>query len=204
MILHISTEGATAGTIKQSSLEGSVLPWFERWYEGPVPESLSRDDLLHDRTQYFMTGNQEEDRSTRFLTETFTKMRKEEFADLSRYGEIVLWFNSTVGEQLNLIDVITQIQEEASQPLRLTRVAPAGCNQAHSTAQLAELGPGRLEALVGSVRWGIICMAGFSDGRSTSAGRIHCVQLRGPPRTVRGSRTFPRGTPRSRQRFVPI
>lgn len=143
MILHISTEGATAGTIKQSRLGGSVFDWTEHWYEGPVPESLSRDDLDRHRIQYIRSMKDGKDQLEQSVIESSRERRKKLFAELPKYTEIVFWFNSTVGEQLNLLDVLVQLGTQELTVVRYTRVRTEGPPYQYRSSQLAEFGAKR-------------------------------------------------------------
>ncbi len=109
MILHICSEDSTAGRLGLSGLGGVFLPWYECWCDGPVPSHVTRSELEEQRLRYFAASEDIEE--AREWSQRIKSPRNEAFAKLNEIDEIVFWFNSTVSEQLNLIDVLTQLQE---------------------------------------------------------------------------------------------
>jgi len=100
--LHITSEQKTAITIKSSSIEGDVLVWQDALYEGPLVTGESLNRLSSIRANYFAGLGWGDYADILALY----NHRNNIIASFLQFTEIVLWFDSGLNNQLQLIQLI--------------------------------------------------------------------------------------------------
>src|SRR4051812_6652016 len=99
-MLHVTNGDSAVGAIRASGARGEILPWRDILHEGPVPARLD-DAELRDVRARFLAGAGSTDAAA---AEADMARRDEAIATAS--GEIVLWFESDLYDQLQLLQVL--------------------------------------------------------------------------------------------------
>jgi len=102
-ILHITNDETTAKNLRDAGIGGDIVAWQDALYEGPVVNDLSLVKLSMVRAEYFSKlgwGNKEE------IWQRFKK-RNEKIMAFQNYHEVVLWFDYSLYDQLQLLQLIS-------------------------------------------------------------------------------------------------
>ena len=113
--LHVANGLSTTMTIEAAGIPGACSIWADPLYDGPVPSGLSDHELLEARMQ-FLAGHEAAADSWNDMREWRAAMARHE-----THGELVLWFEHDLFDQLNLIHVLTWIRAHlpAAKPVSL-------------------------------------------------------------------------------------
>jgi hypothetical protein len=146
-MLHITNGESVIHSFGASSITGSYLSWMDVLHDGPVPytstlEALS--DLRAHALQKFGWGTYDEIRSA-------FAARDRTLLDFHRYGEVVLWFEHDLFDQLQLLQLLDWFSAEDLAHGRLSLIQINGYPGIHpfhglgqlTGDQLAELFPTR-------------------------------------------------------------
>lgn len=110
--LHVANGTSTTATIEAAGIPGACSIWADPLYEGPVPGGLSEAELLEVRARYLGPADAPEHdlRSWRSPLERHES-----------YDELTLWFEHDLFDQLNLVQLLTWIQDHlpAMKPVSL-------------------------------------------------------------------------------------
>ena len=121
-LLHVTNGDVAADLIRLAGLPGDVLPWRDVLHEGPVPASLDAPALAEVRARFI------DERGWAPYEAILTELRARDAALERAAGdpavEIVLWFESDLYDQLQLLQVLD----------RLDRLAGAGRTASSSSA----------------------------------------------------------------------
>ena len=105
--VHVTNGDSAAGTLAQTSLGGSALPWRDVLHEGPLP--LGSRPAFLDARAGFLASTGWGSRTT--LAAAF-RARDEELLGALRAGRpVVLWFEHDLYDQLQLLDVLALVAE---------------------------------------------------------------------------------------------
>ena len=112
MLLHVTNGDSAAGTLRETSLGGEVLAWRDVLNEGP----LLRDGFREARAAFLSScGWGEEDA---LLADIEARDRR--LADTVADGaDVVLWFEHDLYDQLQLVQVITLLDEHDADVLNV-------------------------------------------------------------------------------------
>lgn len=124
--LHIANGTSTADTIQKAGIPGETSIWADPLHEGPVPGSLTDEQLLEVRARHLASPDSGLDPAD--TTAELRRWRRVIDAR-SSYDELVLWYEHDVFDQLNLIQLLNWIG-----PSRGRRPAPIAWRSAASTA----------------------------------------------------------------------
>ena len=112
--LHVTNGDSAAGTLRQTSLAEHVLPWQDVLHEGPVPAVPEAE--LRRRRAAFLAEDGHAD------TETVLRSLEARDATLTAGagGDVVLWFEADLYDQLQLAQVLARLGELDVDPGRVT------------------------------------------------------------------------------------
>ena len=104
-------------TIEAARIPGAVSIWADPLHDGPVPGALSDAELLDVRARH-LGGTTEPSFSE---TVAGLKAWRRIIAEHDAYGELVLWYEHDLFDQLNLIQLLTWIRDHvpSSKPVSL-------------------------------------------------------------------------------------
>jgi hypothetical protein len=114
--LHVTNGDSAAGTLLEMSLVERVLPWRDVLHEGPVP-AVADDELRRIRAAFLAEDAPEDATSIeRWLEE------RDRNLTAGAAGELVLWFEADLYDQLQLIQVLARLAELRVDPARITLI----------------------------------------------------------------------------------
>jgi hypothetical protein len=114
--LHATNGDSAAGTLRQTRLASSVVPWRDALHEGPVP-AVSDPELRRRRADFLAEDAPEQsDEILRWLE------HRDETLAMNRDGEYVLWFEADLYDQLQLIQILAKLRELGVPAQRITLI----------------------------------------------------------------------------------
>lgn len=118
-MLHITNGDAAVAALTRAGIAAAdALPWRDVLHEGPVPAGLTLDELSVVRADFIAAcGWGERD----VLQEHF-RQRDVRLAGAQAEDEAVLWFESDLYDQLQLLQLIDWFVDPAHRPARLSLV----------------------------------------------------------------------------------
>jgi hypothetical protein len=118
-MFHITNGDCAAAALARAGIpDEDVLPWRDVLHEGPVPTGLTLDELSSVRAAFIAQCGWGDLDTVR---EEF-RLRDCRLAGLQAEHEAVLWFESDLYDQLQLIQLLDWFAEPAHRPQRLTLV----------------------------------------------------------------------------------
>src|SRR5687768_2280946 len=146
--LHVTNGDAAAEPLRRAGLGGEVLPWRDVLHEGPVPAGLAPAELNRVRAR-FLAGE-----GPAGFEEVLADLEARDralAAAAAGGGEVVLWFEHDLYDQLQLLQVLDRLADGAAVRARVSLVCIGefpGVEPFHglgqlSPEQLASLHPGR-------------------------------------------------------------
>jgi hypothetical protein len=130
--LFVTNGDCAEEAIAAAGLEGELLSWLDVLHEGPVPAGLDRAALREVRATFIAAA----DRGDAAAVESRLRARDERLDAAG--GEIVLWFESDLSDQLQLMQVLDALSP--SHDIALVLV------DEHPFRGVSELGPAELRA----------------------------------------------------------
>jgi hypothetical protein len=108
-MLHITNGDSAKAAIEMAGLGGTVLPWQDVLHEGPVPAGLSLAQLRGIRAAFI--ANQGWGTYDTILAQF---VQRDEIAlRASEYEQVYLWFEHDLFDQLQLIQVLSVLSDDA-------------------------------------------------------------------------------------------
>jgi len=103
--LHVTNGDSAADLIREAGIPGEILPWRDVLHDGPVPRDLSLAELSRVRASYLASAGAGEFSE---LAQEFVARDTllERFPD---FGQLVLWFEWDIYDQLQLIQILDTI-----------------------------------------------------------------------------------------------
>ncbi len=99
--LHVTNGDSAADLIRQSGIEGDVLAWRDPMHHGPFPHGLDLDASSAVRARY-LAG----DSLDPHQIEQEFRRRNDRLRRAARDGEIVLWFEHDLLDQLQILEIL--------------------------------------------------------------------------------------------------
>lgn len=134
MLLHITNGESVIRGFQEAQLEGAYLSWTDLLYEGPVPQ-LPLDELSPVRARFIADiGWKSYEKALTGLSS-----RNETLKSFRRYGEVVLWFEHDLTDQLQLIQLLAWFAGQDPGATRLSLInidAYPGIARFHGLGQL--------------------------------------------------------------------
>ncbi|MBA3843649.1 MAG: DUF1835 domain-containing protein [Actinobacteria bacterium] len=134
---------SVAGALGATNLGGAVLSWQDVLHEGPVPAG-SRGALLAARSEFLAAsgwGDVAEIRAS------FEARDAQLLTALAGGGEVVLWFEHDLYDQLQLVDVLSLAAAEGGDASRIELIVIGAFPGRPDFRGLGELTPAELESL---------------------------------------------------------
>jgi hypothetical protein len=145
--LHITNGDSAGGSLRETNLPGAgvpggVLAWRDVLHEGPVPDDLPEAELRAVRA--------------RALAERWHLDERQVLADLTardgslerhQEGELVLWFEADLYDQLQLIQVLAMLRGLGVDPSHVSLICIGEYPEIAHFGGLGELQPGQLVQL---------------------------------------------------------
>jgi len=116
-LLHVTNGESAGNTLRQTALGGAVLPWQDVLHAGPVPQ-VARRELLRLRAGFLSDAGWG---TRRAIVGSLERRDAQLLRALRDNGEVVLWFEHDLYDQLQLLDVLA-LAHEAGVPPQLVVV----------------------------------------------------------------------------------
>jgi hypothetical protein len=110
--LHVTNGESAGNTLRQTALGGDVVVWRDVLHEGPVPD-VPRAELLRVRATFLAGcgwGTPDE------LESSLEERDRRVLEALRGGGQVVLWFEHDLYDQLQLLDALTLARETGVMP----------------------------------------------------------------------------------------
>ncbi len=120
MILIVTNGKTGVDAIQEAGIEGEVFSWDDVLHDGPVPGGYTLDVLSELRARFIASQGEGD---FEVIHAAFIA-RDELLATASAYEELVLFFEHDLYDQLQLIQVLSLLQEEIESPPKVTLVHP--------------------------------------------------------------------------------
>jgi hypothetical protein len=135
--LHISNGSVLTNRLNELNIEGEILTWQEMLCEGPTVEQVYSDEFSKLRKNFFSTFYDID------LVISEIKQELDKLNHSENYSEIILWFEYDLFCHINMIAVISLIQQKKiKRPLYL--VCSGKVERNKNLKGLAELNAGQL------------------------------------------------------------
>ena len=138
-ILHITNGSSLTDYLNELDFNGDFLTWHEMLCEGPTTKYIDSDEFLKER-QSFLNDYYDVE-----IDEYEYKMELHKLDDLSNYTEIVLWFEYDLYCHINLIAVISLLEQKHN-TLPLYLVCSGRIHGEHDLKGLSELSPEQIQS----------------------------------------------------------
>lgn len=122
--------------MQEAAIAGDILPWRDVLHDGPVPDSLTLDELSQIRIQFIIErgwGTPEK------IKDSFVE-RDQALQSFKKYSKIILWFEHDLYDQLQMLQILDWF---SSNPLERTQLALICTDQ-----YLGTLTPDEMKGLV--------------------------------------------------------
>ena len=121
-MLHVTNGDSAAGVLVQTGLPGDVIPWRDVLHEGPVSAWLSSEELRRARARFLASCGWGDER----LIHATLSMRDLVLDDLAERPEVVLWFETDLYDQLQLLQVLDRLARRPELAIPISLVRPEG------------------------------------------------------------------------------
>ena len=154
--LHVANGTCTTGLIRAAGIPGARSIWADVLYEGPVPGGLTDAELLDVRERFHSGPSDPSDithaawRGSDPSLDPANDLRQWRAA-IERhesYGELILWFEHDLFDQLNLIQLLPWIREHVPATKPVSLICPGSFPGHPSFKGLGELQPFELASLL--------------------------------------------------------
>lgn len=105
-ILHITNGDSLTQMLKELNVEGDYLTWQEMLCEGPTEIKIDTSSFFNKRKEFLNTNYDIEINEVEYVSEI------QKFNQLEDYSEIVLWFEYDLFCHINLVAVISLLQQK--------------------------------------------------------------------------------------------
>ena len=120
--LNITNGDSAVGSLSDAGIEGKIIAWRDVLHEGPVDATLSLDELSKQRAR-FIAGNNWDDFA--HVSGNFVE-RDRMIQHLDYFGEVVLWFEDDLYDQLQLIQLLDFFSNGAADGKKLSLIVVDG------------------------------------------------------------------------------
>jgi hypothetical protein len=141
--LHVTNGTCTTGLIEAAGIPGALSIWADPLYEGPVPGGVTDTELLEVRARHLADGL--EPAEVDGVNDPRLWRRMIERHD--SYDELILWFEHDLFDQLNLIQLLTFIDQRLPGRMPVSLVCIGSFPGHPHFKGLGELRPGDLPDL---------------------------------------------------------
>jgi hypothetical protein len=174
MTLHVTNGDVAAEGIRRSGIGGEVLPWRDVLHEGPVPAGLSPDALAEVRARFIA------ERGWAPYEQVRAEVDARDRTLAAAGGEVVLWFEHDLYDQLQLLQVMDRLAETDGARGRVSLVCIGSFPGVEPFHGLGQLTPEQLASLhptrepVTDAQWALAraAWAAFRAPDPTGIGRL--------------------------------
>ena len=134
-ILNIVNGDVTVEIIKRANINGDFLPWRDFLHEGPVPQTVSIEQLSKIRAKFI---HEQGFGSLKKIEKEFQE-RDEVLKKYHHYQKIILWFEHDLYDQLQLLQVLSWFQSNNCDNSKLSLICTNNYLGECSSTQIKKL-----------------------------------------------------------------
>ena len=116
--LHITNGDGALYLLKKAGILGTLIAWRDALYDGPVPAGLSLEETSRIRVQHHAAAGAG---SPIRLINDYAR-RDAHVRQAREFGEVVLWFEHDLYDQLQMLQILTTLEEMELEPGRISVV----------------------------------------------------------------------------------
>jgi Domain of unknown function (DUF1835) len=141
-LLHVTNGDSVGQSLTESGLGGNVLVWRDVLHDGPVPGTVTAEELRSIRARYIADhwGPQYDEVLHDFMERDRTLLQ-------AGSGEYILWFEADLYDQLQLIQVLAMLRKHGVDPKRIHLICIGEHQEIAHFGGLGELKPDQLTNL---------------------------------------------------------
>jgi Domain of unknown function (DUF1835) len=166
--LNITNGDSAAGTLSEAGVEGKIISWRDVLHEGPVDSSLSLEQLSKDRARFIAEQGWDD---FAHVSGDFAE-RDRVIRHLDYFGEVVLWFEDDLYDQLQLIQLLDFFGRDASGGKTLSVIVVDGYIPPLSVAELTQLDKTRPRVTPGQLELAKRAWKAFGSADPTSISKL--------------------------------
>ncbi len=138
-VLHLTNGDSTVDLLRAAGITTPILPWRDVLHDGPVPGGLSDVELRRVRAA-FIAGNDWGSQPS--VLQGFEE--RDHLLEESADGELVLWFEADLYDQLQIIEILDRLRRLGVDPERVSLVSAGEYPGVAHFGGLGQLEPGDL------------------------------------------------------------
>ena len=146
--LHVANGTSVTRTLETAGVPGARSIWADPLHQGPVPGGISDNELLEVRRRYHSAGVTIGENRPSLDPANDMRQWRAAIAGHESYGELVLWFEHDLFDQLNLIQLLTWIREHVPPSKTVSLICIDAFPGYPDFKGLGELQPGELASLL--------------------------------------------------------
>ncbi|MEP6764410.1 MAG: DUF1835 domain-containing protein [Gemmatimonadaceae bacterium] len=144
-MLHVTNGDSAAGTLRQSSVPGTVAVWGDALYEGAVPRDVD-DVAFREARAHLHSGEHFSYEQSLAMAERWDRA----LASADKYDEVVLWFEHDLHDQLILLYLLDRFARRSTRPYALSLICIGEFRGIEPFYGLGQLNPDQLASLLGT------------------------------------------------------
>ncbi len=142
--IHVTNGDSTAERIRQAGIPGPIVIWRDVLHAGPVPRAASAEELRQLRAEYLAAiGIGDRDAILAQL-----EARDSTLSQAPTYGQIILWFEHDLCDQLQLIQILDWFAEHGGTDLPIYLICIGSYPGIARFTGLGQLTPAQLRPLL--------------------------------------------------------
>lgn len=118
-MLHITDGESVDGTLRESSIPGTVSTYGDLLYEGPAPAGLTAETWRDTRARFIAGAAY----ATLDQAQQYLKACDDALAAFPQYGEVVIWLDYRLSDQLILIKVLDWFRRQNLDSVKLSLIS---------------------------------------------------------------------------------
>src|ERR1043166_10033772 len=108
-MLHITNGDSTVRIMEQARIAGDILPWRDVLHEGPTPAGLTLGEMSRVRARFIAASGWRAPGEV----ESGFRARDAKLLSFREHGEVVLWFEHDLYDQIQLLQLLAWFSEHA-------------------------------------------------------------------------------------------
>ncbi len=115
-ILNITNGDCAVDAMKKANIPGVFLPWRDILHDGPVPESLSLEELSKIRAEFIISRGWGKPEN---INKDFIE-RDNILKSFAEYDRVILWFEHDLYDQLQIIQILDWLYSNSQNNLKIS------------------------------------------------------------------------------------
>ena len=143
-VIHVTNGDSTAERIRQAGIPGPIIVWRDMLHTGPVPQGVSPEELRVLRADHLSSAGY----GDRAAILAQLEERDSLLAQAATYGQIILWFEHDLYDQLQLIQALDWFAAHGGSDLPIYLICVGSYPGIARFTGLGQLTPAQLRPLL--------------------------------------------------------